>query len=592
MLVVELKENQLQPMQIDLQWGLSQPAPDGWRGWYLEGRNGNLELRFSNGKFIGLGGGQLPVEGALMLGFAGRRWVIPQLWMQAGGGEGRLRWLDGRGRVWLRAEGYHHYLQPGERELILDAMSVLAGPALLEAVGMKPGDAWHLGRAIVRAWLNAPVPARRGTLACAYPNWHDGAGYLTDVALTNIPNVLQLSQFNGRVVVAPSAELRNVGTADVPWFRKFSTPVGAGYPPPYARDQHPLLTWNMYRIDATGLLRQIGRGELKHAFNTVNYDCSCYAGGSSYEPWNAANPAGYYASILWSANHPDNAAGIGCRDIYYAGTNDYPGFLGLRSEVPAYTVAWEQCGSLFAPDATAPGPCDQIPFNDYAAPDGQRRMLVDPAELGDAASRYLVEAWYLVRDDIDIFNTMGHVDVVPALSGTQWQFPASDFSQGSILDAWVDPQNPGLDASSHTVDNGQGHAGVAVRVLDVGGGVFRWVMALANHDYDPGLTRLELDIDPGFTVLAAGFHDPDDDPANDWTFSQNGQTLRWQAPAGTAQQWGSLYTFWYELAAGPVGRRPMAVARARPESVTDAGFDFNVLMPVQTVFSSTFESPP
>ncbi len=590
--VLELKDNQLALNQVQVQWGTAQSADQGWQGWVIDSQgSGTLELLLRNGKFAGLGTGQLALQGPVRILRNGQPLPVSRLFLRAGPEEATLEFVDDTGRIWLFTEGFHHYLKPGEDTLALDAMSVFAGPALLQAVGMRVDSRWFLGRALVQAVLSAPVPLLRGNQLCANPRWDDGVNYQTDVALIDIPNVEQVGVgSNPGLTVAPSAELRNVGTADVPWFRKFSTPETGTYPPPYTRDQHPLLTWNMYRIDGSGLLRQIGFGEVKHAFNTVNYDCSCYQGGGSYEPWDASNPAGFYASILWSASHPDNTAGVGCRDIYWAGTNDYGGFLGLRSEVPAYTVDWEQCGSLFAPMAV-PGaiPCSQLPASQYEAQPGERRMNIDPAELGDTASRYLVEAWYLIRDDINIFNTMGHVDVVPALDGSVWQFPKSNFANGSILDAWVDPANPGPEASSHTYDNGQGHAGLAVKVLPLGNGVFRWVLAVVNHDYDPAITRLLFDIDPGLNVLQAGFYDVDADTANDWTFTQTGQTLRWDAPAGNTLSWGRLYTFWFDMEAGPLPYRPMTTVAAEPVDMADTPFVFNALMPAQRVFSDSAE---
>ena len=72
-----------------------------------------------------------------------------------------------------------------------------------------------------------------------------------------------------RVVIAPSATLRNVGTADVPWYPKFHTGVGETYPQPYDRDQHPFLVWALYR--QTGeVFEQLAVSEAKHAFFTVN----------------------------------------------------------------------------------------------------------------------------------------------------------------------------------------------------------------------------------------------------------------------------------------------------------------------------------
>ncbi len=602
-LVLEVKSAQLEIQQAALTWGEAQTSWEGWQGWYVESLPsglGGIEVELAGGKFLRLGQGRLPLDSTLWLRVGVKERSVGPLYLRAGKGEAELEIVDDRGAVWLLTRGFHHYLRSGSTRLDLDAMTLYAGAELLRLAGMDREDQWYLGRMVVAASLSSAVPRSKGSQLCAYPRWHDGVNYFTDVALEDIRDVNQVELGNPWVTVAPSAMLRNVGTADVPWFKKFSTPSTGSYPPPYNRDQHPLLTWNMYRVDGLGVLRQIGRAEVKHAFNTINYDCSCksgegnpYSADDPYIPWDPANPSGSYASILWSASHPDNTAGVGCRDIYWSSTNDDPLHLGLREEVPAYTVAWEQCGSLFAP-AAQPGdtPCDKLPASQTYAPAGERRMIIDSAELGDPASRYLVEAWYLVRDDINIFNTMGHVDVVPALEGSIWQFPESNFTQGSILDAWVDPASPGMAASTHTYDNGQGHAGMAVRVLEMGGGIYRYVMALANHDFDPAISSVSLILEPGFTVLGGGFHDADTDPANDWSFSRNGDVLNWQAPAdgSNPQRWGNLYVYWYEVAgAAPLPWRPQGVAQASPASATDTPFSFDVLVPAQRIFDGGFE---
>ncbi len=592
MLYVEFSQAQLDQYHLRLQWGSRKTVSPGYLGWQIPlGRKPGLSIRMKQRKFLGFSQGELSMEQALFIE-QGKRSKTLHLLLRPTDSLTELHIVDSSAQVWLIARDFHFYLRPDSNGLFLDAISMYAGPALLDWMGLKQDALLSLGRAILD--INSATEMPKSTTAlCNYPQWDDGVNYQTDIALEKVSLVSQMNP--DPLVIAPNARLRNVGTADVPWFRRFSTSQEQPYPPPYQMDQHPILVWNMYRID-NGQLRQIGKSRAKHAFNTINDECSCDQGGSGYYPWDPADPSGYYASILWSANHPDNSAGVGCVDVYSSTTNNVPQFMGPRSEIPAHSVDWNQCGSGFAPN-DLPQPrlagtaCDEEVAQVFAPGDQSAFMVVDPTELGDTQSTYLVEAWYLVRDDINIFNSMGHVGVSPTQDQYGgWSFPVSQaFANGSILDAWVDPANPGPEASSHTYDNGQGHAGLAVKVLPLGNGVFRWVLALVNHDYDPAITRLRFDIDPGLNVLQAGFYDVDADTANDWTFTQTGQTLRWDAPAGNALSWGRLYTFWFDMEAGPLPYRPMTTVAAEPVDMADTPFVFNALMPAQRVFSDSAE---
>ena len=116
---------------------------------------------------------------------------------------------------------------------------------------------------------------------CATPNWPTAPDSDADVTLVSLGSdsgtsgVQQMRCPNcngasaGPIVIAPDAKLANEGTADVLWWKQFTAPSA-----PYGNDQHSFLVWNLYRIDAQGRLEQIGVSGLKHAFFTVNTDCS------------------------------------------------------------------------------------------------------------------------------------------------------------------------------------------------------------------------------------------------------------------------------------------------------------------------------
>lgn len=547
-----------------------------------------LRLLTQKGKYLGIESGGLFIPGPLIIRYQNREKILSGLRVQKSEQLYRLNFTDDSGQIWFEGEHFHYYFEPERKQLIFNAMGINSGSALEHWLGADESSNFFLGHAEIISHLEISDHLSKAITGniCANPRWDNGNEFLTDVALTNIPNVHDVS--NSPLIVAPSAILQNVGTADVPWFRKFSTPQGQAYPPPYQSDQHPLLIWNMYRHES-GMLRQIGRSAVKHAFNTINRFCSCFQGGGSYEPWDENDPAGYYASILWSASHPDNSSQIGCVDEYDAFTNHNPEWLGIRSEVTAHTGEWEQCGSIFSPNSSPSATsCNQAPQIDYQPAPDERRMIIDENELLDPTSEYWVEAWYIVRDDINIFNTMGHVTVIPQQTSFDWNFPTSNFQQGSILDAWVNPTALTPDVSTQTLHNAEGHVGLAAKSISLGNGLTRYYYALANHDYDPAIDEFSLNVPEGLVVENQGFYDVDHDNNNDWQFTNTNNELTWLAPTGNELTWGTLYGFYFDISAAPLPRENTATVMVN-SSLSSNDFLFEALIPAQLLFFDGME---
>ncbi|WP_133816758.1 hypothetical protein [Tahibacter aquaticus] len=422
--------------------------------------------------------------------------------------------------------------------------------------------------------LTRPSPA--GESSCAVPNWPgsgDGA-YAADLQLDGITAQMMRCGEPGcsgnactcdgpggtdaAVVIAPAAELSNPDddngglpctaadpcSADLPWNARFSPPR-----PPHGNDQHPLLIWNLYRLDADGGISQIGRSGVKHAFVALNSQCACAD-----------------AQIL----------GRGCSDTYASNNNDNNAALGARREVDPTQVRWGRCGSLDDDEVVPPNP-------DLGGCDGKRdasgntvwshRLSVRESQLDPAqhvGSRYLFEAWYLVRDDVNIYNSMGFIEVAPHWEGT-WQLPpapATAFRRGSALDAWAPPQaaDPLQLVSSHR--DARGQLRLATRVRDLGQGRWRYDYALVNFDYaqvqtagsepnlrvlgNAGLAAVSLPLPASTRVLASVFVDGDLLAGNDWNSHRLAQELRWQAVPGTSLDWGSLFRYSLIADAAPV----------------------------------------
>ncbi|MEM1181265.1 MAG: hypothetical protein AAGM22_23185 [Acidobacteriota bacterium] len=356
------------------------------------------------------------------------------------------------------------------------------------------------------------------------PDWSGDV----DVQLTEINNVDQVLNNSGMIGMAPSAELKNVGTADVPWWRKFTGPF-----PPYDNDQHPYLVWALYRIE-NDRIEQLGVSDIKHAFLTLNFNCTPTSEGCD-----------------------SHVLGLGCEDIYGSGTNDSRSHLSYRDEILAGPALWESTGSHFDPDG------DGVQEHPPQFPDGtfDHRLIVAESELENNAD-YFMQAFYIIRDDINIFNSMAYREINPTDNGNFWSFPTIGGTiTGSVLDRWVDPSSPGAGNANEVVVDGSGHIQLAAKSTVLPDGRIRFEYALLNHDYDPQINSFSVPLN-GEAAIDIGFRDIDNDAGNDWLTSIEDGRLVWRLPAGAttpdvhtggaALDWGLMYNFSFTVFGGDV----------------------------------------
>ncbi len=389
------------------------------------------------------------------------------------------------------------------------------------------------------------------------PDW-DGT---VDVRLLGLHSVNQLARAAGRVVMLPAVSVKNVGTADVPWYSQFS-----GAFPPHGNDQHPFLVWSAYRV-ADGALRQLGVSDVRHAIPALNTQCPCAAGS--------------------------HLLGVGCEDTNASGTNAANELLAPRGEITAHTGLWAHCDeprpdtpSHFDPD----GDCvqDHTGQGEDAFSHG---LVVREADLREAGAVFYFQAWYVVRGDVDLANSMGYRKIEPSFSGSSWSFSLrGPLVSGSPVDAWVDPRSPGPGASNETLVTVDGRLQLAARARDLGDGWWRFDYALVNHDYDRRIQAFTLPLPDGISIDAIGFDDPDDDPRNDWLPTVARHSLEWRAPtAGAAADWGTLFHFSFEADAAPEPADavllPVEPGASLQETIPTLG-----LGPAALIFADGFES--
>ncbi len=572
--------------------GLAGARRDGEYVAFRVAHTGVLEFDAPLGSFERFTGGWLGVDGGFDLRFPAGSVSLQRFRLRPSEKDWLvLEIVDDEGAVWLGIDHLMYELQD-EGTLVIHTMDVRLTPALAKRLGHPE----HAGLAIADARLVSDVKTAGEVPdvpdSCANPNWPT-QGYPADVWLTAMTvdfkrcrqtanpgtpcdGPLPGGTDDGEVVFAPSSTLRNSGTwsgasspvADIPWYGKFS-----GIFAPYNNDQHPFLVWNLYRVSASGQLEQVGRSGVKHAFLTLNQSCEEACGNS-------------------------HILGRGCGDVYSSGNNDSNGALGPRREIVPAAGLWGRCGSIYDPNCDG-SPADQIPNGNYSQRLITRESQIEAGQNPGAA--YFFESWYLVRDDVKIDNTMGHRQITPTFSGGAWAGSSPQvFTQGPVINRWVNPGNPGPNAANRElsiplavdlpagrVDGG--HARVAVKVTDVGGGQFRYDYAVMNLDYaraatDPataepnlrvlrnlGFGSFAVDLVGSVSVGSIAFADGDANAANDWSASVAGDRVTWTAPPGNELNWGTLFRFSFVADAGARSARSARLGIAEPGAPASHG---------------------
>lgn len=410
----------------------------------------------------------------------------------------------------------------------LQISAYLASRLGLESMTSKPAGSARLDLEIRIADRNALAGLPQ---ACDdRPIWPQ-QGEPADIALIDMDNVVyQGTHPDGRIKITPSATLKNVSQADIPWIQQFTSLEDYDYPYD-PEDQHAYLVWNLYRL-ANGRFEMLAASGAKHAYFTVNTLCELNCGNNH---------------IVW----PD------CEDLYGADSNDTSTFQGPRSEIRASLGTWESCDSFFDPD------CDGI--QEGYSGQWRHRLLVDPTELQQPGAEYFLDAWYVVQYDVDIWNTMGYRRIEFEPSGSGWLVNETDqFIQDPALSGWVaeDDGNPDTDhdiiviptetpQNDYPFNMPQGHLRLAVSVTGTESGRYRYNYALQNYDFDRALKGFRVDLPGDATVFDTFFGDVDSDTGNDWQVKVDRDYVLFQAPPGNPLGWFTLYNFEIETDAPP-----------------------------------------
>ncbi|UXI66785.1 hypothetical protein [Tahibacter amnicola] len=551
---------------------------------------GNLRFTVVRRQVSGFLDGELRFQGSLVLALPDTQLVLSNIVIRPRAASApSLMLVDADGIVWFYVDNLMQGLTDAGRRLRASTMDVRISDALARRLGRPFVAGWSVADARLDVAVEG-VDASDWAVPAGEPKWPGtpapgGNVYQADVFMTAVLGQYRQchglcdgpdGENDGTVVVTPSSSLRNnvndgaflptvsgdpdgtsqaLYAADIPWYAEFS-----GSFAPYDNDQHPLLIWNLYRVDAAGRIDQIGRSGTKHAFFTVN--SGCLEGGTD--------------------NHILNR---GCNDTYSVSNNDYPYALSPRSEIVPAQVLWGRCGATDDPD------CDNV-NNAPSNPSPAYRLTVRESQCSGAATAgalFFLESWYLVRDDVDVENTMGSTPVF-----FQWNPPGpwsvvngSNYRLGPAINRWVDPSAAGPNLRNVAIATAEGRSRIAAKVTSLGGGQWRYDYAVMNLDFaravttgtpghvddaDPamrlrvvhnfGYDAFAVSLPAGVVPTAISFSDGDTDPANDWTSTAASFEVRWSAPANPSPppmtppvshslDWGVLFRFSFIANTGP-----------------------------------------
>ena len=188
---------------------------------------------------------------------------------------------------------------------------------------------------------------------------------------------------------------------------------------------------------------------------------------------------------------------------------------------------------------------------------------------GQTGATYMFESWYLARQDINIYNSMGTVNAMFTRNSTTWSVGGNNqYKLGPAIDRWVDPAAPGANARSVEVVTPEGRIKVAVKATDLGNGRWRYDYAAMNLDFartqtvgsEPNIRLLKslgfdnIRIPVGTaTVTDLVFSDGDTNAGNDWVASIQDGRLTWSAISRTnALNWGTMFRFSFIVNQAPV----------------------------------------
>ncbi len=378
------------------------------------------------------------------------------------------------------------------------------------------------------ALLSAPVLAQANAVA----GLDIGMWELTDMSFTGRRGA---AYPNGEAGFMVGHSWCNGGSVNLPWVSEIGGVMV---------DQYPRIAFLLVRESGGRMVQVSGQSFAKHspiAYNFSNGPCA---------PCNAGSGQFFY---------------VGCSDTYGSGTNANQHALGPTTEIDPWLGTWNPQGSYFDrgdPAVTGAAAIDSVrslTWTQVQAFDSvKNRMIVRESELLSGAVYYaqvqgVTQGEPLVERDNNLMNR----EIAITGSGGSWSPNAIGNSQwGSVLTRW---QGASFDMAGNGNDDGR--FGVAVKVTGPSNGMWHYEYAIHNIDNNRGAATFRIPLAPGAVVQNAGFRDIDDNPLNDWTFTQTAGELVFSAASGNRLEWNTLYNCWFDCSIQP-GAGAMSIDQA------------------------------
>ncbi|MFO0838501.1 MAG: hypothetical protein U1D55_08215 [Phycisphaerae bacterium] len=331
-----------------------------------------------------------------------------------------------------------------------------------------------------------------------------------DVVYSDITSTLRFGPVNGIHAYALSSNTCNVGTQNLLW----------------TNNGTPGLAMNAYRLH-NGRLVQIGMGWVKHA-------CCAGAGSGCGMTCNGAG-----GSVL----------GAGCLDVYSASWNSSQARLGARSGINAFTGQFS-------------------PLNGTSGDAIFKRLQVAQADMSSVTypgALYFVEGVYVGSDDATAKNGLNNASYRRVLVDASYNMTTTGTvnSRAPAIVAWrlngggagiLDPNV--TDGLIDLPNEGRFHT--AVKVTNLGGGMWRYDYAIYNLNSDISGGALRIPIPSNAVVANAGFNAPryhSGEPYSNspWTITVSQNEVVFASPETFAQnpntnalRWGTMYNFWFD----------------------------------------------
>lgn len=358
-----------------------------------------------------------------------------------------------------------------------------------------------------------------------------------DMAFCQLYGVIQMGRTGDRVGLTVATTSWNLGTEDCIWLN-------------IPDEEHPFIVYGMYRlktVDGSERFENIGYSAIKHGFYAMGSH-QCGGPPCTFEPGHGAGD--------W--------LGQGCTDTYSASLNGQQSGMGPKHEVDPWAGYWYYPGSHME--------------GSHSHPNGwEHRIAVYDDDLNpalNAGATYTCEAYYVMMDDIDVWNSASWKDVTitGGAPGLTWSFGMSGSGTmanvGFAIDSWVGAQQTLIAEEIPVIEfsSPDGRSVLAAKATDLGGGTWHYEYAMLNVDMHRKVGSFSIPVTPGTIVTNIGFHAPDsseilaaddtippiDNPySNDaWVGVHAGGAVTWTT-VDNPIRWSTLYNFRFDANVPP-----------------------------------------